>query len=211
MAGGTKRLPRALREQQMLDAAVEVFSRSGFHAASMDDVAEVAAISKPMLYLYLGSKEDLFSACLARESERFVAAVAAAVDPDGAAYAQLRAGVLAVLTYVCTHRDSWVVLYRQGAVLEPFARQVGAARERIVAIVSALCQRLSKTASGAADVDTVALAVVGAVEAVADRMLDHPEPDPVGTAEIVVELVWFGLAGPHRRAADGAGGPVSAR
>ena len=53
---------RAVREQQMIDAAVEVFSRSGFHAASMDDVADVAEISKPMLYLYLGSKEELFSA-----------------------------------------------------------------------------------------------------------------------------------------------------
>ncbi|GAB2935449.1 TetR/AcrR family transcriptional regulator [Rhodococcus aerolatus] len=208
MAGGTKRLPRAVREQQMLDAAVEVFSRSGFHAASMDDVAEVAAISKPMLYLYLGSKEELFSACLTRESERFVTAVATAVDPDGAAYAQLRAGVLAVLTYVSTHRDSWVVLYRQGSVLEPFARQVGQAREQIVAIVSALCQRLSKADLGAAHFDTVALAVVGAVETLANRMLDQAEPDPVGTAETVVELVWFGLAGPHRRVADGAGGPA---
>lgn len=201
MPGGTKRLPRAVREQQMLDAAVEVFSRSGFHAASMDDVAEVAQISKPMLYLYLGSKEDLFSACLTREAERFVTAVATAVDPDGAAYAQLRAGVRAVLTYVSTHRDSWVVLYRQGSVLEPFARQVGEAREQIVAIVSALCQRLSKVDPGPAHFDTVALAVVGAVETLANRMLDEAEPDPLGTADLVVELFWSGLSSPPKRVA----------
>ncbi|MFD6734770.1 TetR/AcrR family transcriptional regulator, partial [Micromonospora aurantiaca] len=54
-----KRLPRAVREQQMLDAAVKVFSRRGFHAASMDEIADDAGISKPMVYAYLGTKEEL--------------------------------------------------------------------------------------------------------------------------------------------------------
>ena len=71
MAGGTKRLPRAVREQQMLDAAVEMFSRNGYHETSMDVIAAEAEISKPMLYLYYGSKEELFGACLNRELSRF--------------------------------------------------------------------------------------------------------------------------------------------
>ena len=66
MSGGTKRLPRAVREQQMLDAAVKVFSQNGFRETSMDAIAAEAQISKPMLYLYYGSKEELFSACIAR-------------------------------------------------------------------------------------------------------------------------------------------------
>ncbi len=62
-----KRLPRAVREQQMLDAAVKVFARRGFHAASMDEIAEVAGISKPMVYAYLGTKDDSsWPACAAR-------------------------------------------------------------------------------------------------------------------------------------------------
>ena len=52
-----KRLPRAVREQQMLDAAVQVFSRRGFHAAGMDEIAELAGISKPMVYAYLGPRK----------------------------------------------------------------------------------------------------------------------------------------------------------
>ena len=78
MAGGTKRLPRAVREQQMLDAAVEVFSDNGFHDASMDSIAAKASISKPMLYLYYGSKDELFAACIHREGLRFVEAIAPA-------------------------------------------------------------------------------------------------------------------------------------
>ena len=44
MAGGTKRLPRAVREQQMLDAAVEIFSVNGYHETSMDAIAAEAKI-----------------------------------------------------------------------------------------------------------------------------------------------------------------------
>ena len=69
MAGGTKRLPRAVREQQMLDAAIKVFSRNGFYETSMDAVAREAQISKPMLYLYYGSKDELFAAALAEEDD----------------------------------------------------------------------------------------------------------------------------------------------
>lgn len=82
MAGGTKRLPRAVREQQMLDAAVEVFARKGFHDTSMDAIAAEAKISKPMLYLYYGSKDELFRACIQREGLRFIEAVAPAGNPQ---------------------------------------------------------------------------------------------------------------------------------
>lgn len=67
-AGKTKRMPRAVREQQMLDAAVSVFGRRGYMAASMDEIAELAGVSKPLVYLYLNSKDDLFSACVDREA-----------------------------------------------------------------------------------------------------------------------------------------------
>ena len=56
----SKRVPRAVREQQMLDAAVLTFARRGYAAASMDEIAEAAGVSKPLVYLYLNSKEDLF-------------------------------------------------------------------------------------------------------------------------------------------------------
>ena len=56
----------------MLDAAVQMFSVNGYHETSMDAIAAQAEISKPMLYLYYGSKEELFGACLDRELTRFV-------------------------------------------------------------------------------------------------------------------------------------------
>lgn len=78
----SKRVPRAIREQQMLDAAIAEFARLGFHDASMDDIAAGANVSKPMVYAYLGAKEDLFVACLHREATRLMQSIADVVDAE---------------------------------------------------------------------------------------------------------------------------------
>lgn len=76
-----RRIPRPVREQLIIDAAIGVFAKRGYHASSVDEIAELAGISKPMVYLYLDSKEGLFLACLRREAERLVAAFRAAAGP----------------------------------------------------------------------------------------------------------------------------------
>lgn len=63
---GTKGVPRADREQQILDAASSVFGAEGFAGTSVAAVAARAGISKPLIYNYFGSKEGLFTACLHR-------------------------------------------------------------------------------------------------------------------------------------------------
>ncbi|MFI6286758.1 helix-turn-helix domain-containing protein [Streptomyces sp. NPDC051018] len=87
----SKRLPRAVREQQMLDAAVRTFGRRGYRAASMDEIAELAGVSKPLVYLYLNSKEELFTACIRREAAALLAAVRDAAEPDPPAEPDLSA------------------------------------------------------------------------------------------------------------------------
>ncbi len=56
----------------MLDAAVLTFARRGYRTASMDEIAELAGVSKPLVYLYLNSKEELFSAVIRREAAALV-------------------------------------------------------------------------------------------------------------------------------------------
>jgi AcrR family transcriptional regulator len=63
---GTKGVPRAEREGQILDAATAVFGTDGFAGTSVSTIAEGAGISKPLIYNYFGSKEGLFTACLHR-------------------------------------------------------------------------------------------------------------------------------------------------
>src|SRR2546426_4993440 len=68
------KVPRAVREPQMLDAAVAVFAERGYHGASMDEIAAGAGGTKPMVYSYFGSKEDLYLACIDHAGTRLMEA-----------------------------------------------------------------------------------------------------------------------------------------
>jgi len=57
-------LPKDQRRAQLLDAASEVFTTRGYHAAAMDDIADAAGVSKPVLYQHFESKLDLYLALL---------------------------------------------------------------------------------------------------------------------------------------------------
>ncbi|MGL4306645.1 MAG: TetR/AcrR family transcriptional regulator [Mycobacteriaceae bacterium] len=194
MAGGTKRLPRAVREQQMLDAALEVFSANGFHDTSMDAIAAAANISKPMLYLYYGSKDELFSACINRESARFIDALSVAGEPSLSPKEQLRVSILAFLQFVDRNRDSWRVLYRQAAGQAAFAKQVSASRARLIELTAHLLRSSTRDPEPGQDFELMAVALVGAGEAILDRISDGDVDIPVAT-EMLVNLGWRGLAG----------------
>ncbi|MFC8450435.1 TetR/AcrR family transcriptional regulator [Kitasatospora sp. NPDC057223] len=202
---GRKRLPRKVREQQMLDAAVQVFSRHGFHAASMDEVAEQAQVSKPLLYQYLGSKEEIFSACIAREADRLVNVIGAATRADDGDPADLLwRGLTAFFAYVADHRASWVVLYQQARTQsDTLASQVARTRAEIVDTVTGLVRRsMESTGRGPGGGDYAALrreaaavahALVGAADALAEWALGVPGEQPQDTARRVMDLVWVGL------------------
>jgi AcrR family transcriptional regulator len=193
-----RRLPRPVREQQMLDAAIEVFSRRGYRVASMDEIAEAAGISKPMIYAYLGSKDELFAACIAREAGRLVDAISAVVGAGGTPAEQLWHALHAFFSYVDEHRGGWLVLYRQARGDDaPFAEQVVTIRANIAAVVASLLGQ-AMDAEGVAlpperELSAVANALVGAAESLADWMVDNAGETPTATATRLMNLVWMGF------------------
>lgn len=194
MSTGTKRIPRAIREQQMLDSAIAVFSDLGYRSASMDTIARHANISKPMLYLYYGSKEELFSACVVRESGRLIDHLTSATAASTGARNRLESVVEAFLDYVDSHADSWNVVYRQ-AVAEPaFSEEVERTRTVLVDLTTDLLAQNSVDGRSRDVLEVVATALVGAGEAVADRVARRSIPKSVA-AGVVVDLAWRGLAG----------------
>jgi AcrR family transcriptional regulator len=190
MAEPARRVPRAIREQQMLDAAVLVFSRHGYHAAAVDEIAEVAGISKPMVYAYIGTKEELFMACLRREATRLMEAVAAVAGVDLPPEQQLRHALRAFFEFVDAHRHGWSVLYRQARSQEPFAGEIAQIRARWIEIATGL---LRHAAPDADDVTPVAYALVGAAESLADWIVEHGRGDPDAMASRLSALIWSGV------------------
>jgi AcrR family transcriptional regulator len=203
---GQRKVPRAVREPHMLEMAGRVFAAHGFHEASMDEIADAAGVSKPMLYSYFGSKEGLYFAYVDLAYRELITAIDQAVagagqDPEQ----QLRAGTLAYYLYVGQHRHAFRVLFREmgdpGGELAPqrhrLARRVGAAIEEIVLVSEAR----SWTAA-----DTAALAegYIGAARSMADWWLDHPELSAEAITERMVDFGMVGVRGlcrPHEQPA----------
>ncbi|NEB74739.1 TetR/AcrR family transcriptional regulator [Streptomyces sp. SID14478] len=194
-----KRMPRAERERQMVDAAVRVFGERGYQAASMDEIAELAGVSKPLVYLYLNSKEDLFTACIRREADALVAAVRAGVSTDVAADRQLWDGLTAFFTHTAEHPEGWAVLHSQArSGGDPFVAEVGAMREEIVAFVTSLIARAARAAHddpelAEREVVGLAQALVGAAEALAGWANTDPSVSAKEAAATMMNFAWAGL------------------
>ncbi|MEU8956099.1 TetR/AcrR family transcriptional regulator [Streptomyces sp. NPDC048518] len=208
-----RKVPRPERERQIVDVAVRVFAKRGYHGASVDEIAELAGISKPMVYLYLESKEGLFLACLRREADRLVGAFqGAATAADAAPELRLHAGLLAFFTFVAEHRDSWVVLHRQASELsEAIAAAVTEARGAVMAEVADLVRSGIAESGGGRDgegsgrgvgvqlsdedADFVTHALVGAADSLTDWMARHPGQSPEGVTLRLMNMVWVGMGG----------------
>ena len=193
-----KRLPREVRERQILDAAVTVFSQNGYHDASMDEISEVAGISKPMIYAYLGAKEELFAACLHREATRMLEAVVGGIEAGQPPDVQLWHGLRSFFGFVGEHRASWRVLHRQSLTQGgPITQELMAMRERAISLVAAVLMRTGSEegigAAASASGEALAAALVGAGESLADWWLDHPQDSADVIAIRLMNLVWLGF------------------
>lgn len=191
-----KRVPRAEREPQMLEAALHVFAQRGYHSASMEEIAAGAGVTKPMVYAYFGSKEDLYLRCIEYGAGRMMAAMEAAGAGVGDPEQLLWQRLLAFHTWVNEHRDEWRVLNREaraggGRAAQGFAR----VRAGVVELVTRQLfeAREAGDALPAAELEPLAHALVGTGEALADWYLDHPEVAPETMALRQMNFVWQGL------------------
>jgi AcrR family transcriptional regulator len=108
-----RRLGRAERERQILDAAVRVFSERGFQQASMDAVAKLVGVTKPVLYTHFGSKDGLLLACIARARAELLQVTTTAVAAATGAEDALRRGTRAFFDYLDAQGPAWMLLYTE--------------------------------------------------------------------------------------------------
>jgi AcrR family transcriptional regulator len=184
-------MPRSAREQLILRVAGQVFAEGGYERASMDRIASLAGVSKPMLYAYFGSKEGLYLAYIERTGGELVQRLVGAGRADGQA-GRLRAVINEFLAFVEEHSDGWTVLFRELNARRPLAEQVAQLRSEIVDEVRRMLENEGQSSwSGLKPPasEGVAEAIVGAGEALANWWLKKPDVDREDVAE------WYaGLA-----------------
>ena len=181
------RVPRELRERQIVELAEELFSERGYQGSSMDELARRAGVTKPVVYELFGSKDGLFRACLERSAERLAALVAAAVRAESEPEARVRAGGLAFLRFAADNRVAWELMMegRFGR------RDRGAPRQ--AALVHELLLEKAPPDADPRELELAAHAVNSAYEGVAHWMWEHPDVPIERLADWTVELLLPGL------------------
>jgi AcrR family transcriptional regulator len=188
------RLPGPERRQQLIHTAVEEFARNAYHSTSMNDVAEAAGVTKPVLYQHFTSKRDLYRQLLGEIGAQLRETIAKATSDATGPRQQIDGGLRAYFRFVAEHGDAYRVLFGSGTRRdEEFAEEAQRVEASIAEVVAGLIE-----VEGLDEDRRLLLAngMVGLVEGTSRYWLRHGiEVDPDTLAAEVSQLAWAGLRG----------------
>ncbi|MFF9005472.1 TetR/AcrR family transcriptional regulator [Streptomyces goshikiensis] len=218
---GTKGVPRARREEQILAAATEEFGSRGYAAASLPAVAARVGVTKTLLHQYFGAKQDLFLACLTPVGDRLVAVIRAAVaegaaspsaaSPSAAAPSAAGTPLLvlrAIFTALEGRREAWFLVYETSLPPDSEAsRRAGEYRAAVNRLAADGTAGLLAAAGHADPLDADALNHVwqGLVATLVRWWIKHPDESPDAMARRCARL--FAVAAALAPAAAQGGVP----
>ena len=187
-------MPADQRRQQLFAVARERFAEQGFHATSMDEIAEAAGVTKPVLYQHFPSKRALYVELLEETGRQLLTTLAEATAQAGTLRERVEIGFRAYFRFAIDDRSAFLFLLGTSLRSDPeFARIVeeilDAAAETIATLIEIPVpeeQRLM-----------LANAIVGMAESVGRKVLRDPAAivDGDQLAQWISELAWFGLRG----------------
>lgn len=196
--GRRRRLPAAERREQLLHVARGVFARRGVDAASIEEIAERAGVSRPIVYGHFGDKSGLFAVVVDREMQQVAARITEALA-QGSPRQRFERGLLAFLAYVRDEPDGFALLSRH----TPLRAEEGA----VSSLLGQIADRVSGTlapvlaANGferrAAPI--YAHALIGMATAVGLWWSERRRPSIEKVAAHVAALGWMGLRHLPRR------------
>lgn len=197
------RVPRAEREAQMLEVAERVFAARGIQATTMDEIAELVGVTKPLIYDYFGSKEGLLAATIERARGRLLSTlieawVAEAADPTRV---RVRGVILAFFRFIDDHERAFAILRTEGALIGEASASVERIRQQTA---KAFAEGLRTLAPFAAlpvgQVTVMAEIVIGGCERLAVLRATRPGMTSDDATDLVMTTMWDGLsatAGAH--------------
>ena len=171
-----------------------MFARNGFHATSMNEIAEAAGVTKPVLYQHFDSKRGLYRELLGEIGAQLRETIAKATTDAGGPRQQIEGGFRAYFTFVAEHGDAYRVLFGSGTRRdEEFAEEAQKVEASIAEVVAELIEvdgldreRRLLLANG----------IVGLAEGASRYWLRQGvDVDATTLAAEVSQLAWAGLRG----------------
>jgi AcrR family transcriptional regulator len=185
------RLPATARREQILDVALVVLGRAGYHGASMNDIADAAGVTKPVLYQHFDSKRDLFHALLDEVGNRLLTAITVATADVSDGKSQTERGFQAYFRWVANDHDAFMLLFGGGARRDD---EFNTAVRRITDLAASSIAPLIAVDIDPEERRTIAHALVGLAEGASRLLVERGDDfDPDEVARTVSRLAWAGL------------------
>jgi AcrR family transcriptional regulator len=189
------RLPRGARRAVLLEAAQNVFVANGYHSAAMDDIAERAGVSKPVLYQHFPGKLDLYLALVNTHVDVLVMTLRDALASTNDNKSRIRAAVAAYFDFVDREDQAFRLVFESDLRNEPAVREAVERSERTCA------EEIAAVISSDAGLDKdqatlIAVGMIGLCQIAARYWLRTERAVPKHEAiERLSSFAWKGFAG----------------
>jgi AcrR family transcriptional regulator len=190
-----QRLPRHARRKQLLGAAQEVFVAQGYHAAAMDDIADRAGVSKPVLYQHFPGKLDLYLALIDEHAAGLTARVREALASTTDNRQRVAASIAAYFDFVDGDGEGFRLVFESDLRNDPAVRErvERMTAECIAAITATIAH---DTGFRAEEATLLSVGLTGMAEIGARWWLSSDDRLPKERAvELLVGLAWRGISG----------------
>ncbi|HEV7961751.1 MAG TPA: TetR/AcrR family transcriptional regulator [Actinoplanes sp.] len=193
-AGRPTRLPRSARRKQLLAAAQQIFVAQGYHAAAMDEIAERAGVSKPVLYQHFPGKLELYLALLDTHCDAIIAKVRDAMQATPDNKERVKGAVRAYFDFVDHESEAFRLVFESDLRNDPAVRErVERVEQGCIAAVTDTI--ISDTGVNTDQAELLASGLVGAAGQSAQFWLANGRRTPKPEAEaLVAALIWRGIA-----------------
>ncbi len=192
------RLPRHERRRQLLDAALEVFVSRGYHAAAMDEIAERARVSKPVLYQHFPGKLELYLALLDESVDTLIETVRAALRSTTDNKQRVAATFGAYFEFMGGEGQAYRLVFESDLGNEAAVR---ARLDRVQRECAEMISQVVKSDAGLDDDEAhlLSIGMVGMAQVTARYWLNARDHIPREAAEqVVARLAWRGISGSPR-------------
>lgn len=189
---GTKGVPRAEREQQILDAAAAEIGRVGYAGMSMAEVALRAGISKPLVYGYFGTKEKLYAACAERAGERLIDGIEQVITAPLGPVEMAERTLEAIFTALAPRPHDWNVIFDRSLPEKGLPLETARRIRRTIADQAArgtADMSFGSALSGELDVSALTEVWMGTVTSLVNWWQRHPEQTPEQMAQRFARIV----------------------
>ena len=194
------RLPRPVRRRQLLGAAQEVFVAQGYHAAAMDEIAERAGVSKPVLYQHFPGKLDLYLALLDESVDELVGIVRGALSSTTDNKQRVPATFQAFFDFVSSSGEAFRLVFESDLSNEPAVRE---RLDRTMRDCAEMISQFIREDAGLRDDEArlLGMALVGMAQVSSRYWLSTDRAIPKDAAEqLLARLAWRGISGWPRTA-----------